>query len=74
MKIETLYKLRSNPDYINYLHTHSYWYKYLNRNPSSINDFMKEYKEFIRILKGNKVKSALDTIDTLLNVISTLNS
>ena len=74
MKIETLYKLKSNPEYINYLHAHSYWYKYLNRDPSYLSDFISEYKDFNRIIKSNKIKNTIDTIDTLLSVISTLNS
>lgn len=74
MKIEVLYKLKSNPEYIDYLHKHSYWYKYLNRDPVYLNEFLKEYKEFNRMIRSNKVKNTIDTIDTLLNVISTLNS
>ena len=74
MKIEVLYKLKSNPDYINYLHTHSYWYKYLNRDPYYLNDFIKEYKEFNRTIRSNKIKDTINTIDTLLSVVSTLNS
>ena len=74
MKIEVLYKIKSNKDYINYLHTHSYWYKYLNRDPAYLNDFIREYKDFNRIMKSNRIKDTIDTIDTLLNVITTLNS
>ena len=74
MKIETLYKLKSNPEYLNYLHTHSYWYKYLNRDPSYLNDFISEHKDYSRIIKSNRIKNTIDTIDTLLSVISTLNS
>ena len=74
MKIEVIYKLKSNPDYINYLHTHSYWYKYLNRDPVYLNDFLKEYKEFDRIIKNNKLQDTISTIDTLLNVVTSLNS
>lgn len=74
MKIEVLYKLKSNKDYLNYLHYHSYWYKYLNRDPVYLNDFINEYKEFNRNIKSNRVKEAIDTIDTLLTVVNTLNS
>lgn len=74
MKIEILYKLKSNPEYINYLHTHSYWYKYLNRNPIYFNDFIKEYKEYNKIIKNNRIKDTINTIDALLSVVSTLNS
>ena len=74
MKIEILYKLKSNPEYINYLHTHSYWYKYLNRNPVYFNDFIKEYKEYNKIIKSNRIKDTINTIDALLSVVSTLNS
>ena len=74
MKIEVLYKLKSNIDYLNYLHSHSYWYKYLNRDPLYFNDFIKEYKEYNKIIKSNKLKETIDTIDTILNVVSTLNS
>ena len=74
MKIEILYKLKSNPEYINYLHTHSYWYKYLNRDPAYFNDFIKEYKEYNKIIKNNRIKDTINTIDALLSVVSTLNS
>ena len=74
MKIEVLYKLKSNPNYIYYLHTHSYWYKYLNRDPIYLNDFLKEYKEYNRLIKNNKFKETIDTIDAVLSIVSTLNS
>lgn len=74
MKIEVLYKLKSNPDYMHYLHTHSYWYKYLNRDPRYLNDFLNEYKEYNRLIKNNKFKETIDTIDAVLSIVSTLNS
>ena len=57
-----------------YLHTHSYWYKYLNRDPIYLNDFLKEYKEYNRLIKNNKFKETIDTIDAVLSIVSTLNS
>ena len=31
--------------YLDYLHSHSYWYKYLNRNPNYFNNFIEKFKE-----------------------------
>ena len=42
MKLDVQFKLKSNPMYLEYLHSNSYWYKYLNRDESSINDFINE--------------------------------
>ena len=41
MTLETQFFLKSNEQYLNYLRTHSYWYKNLNRNPEQLRNFIE---------------------------------
>lgn len=72
MSIELQYKIRENKDYLNYLHHNSLWYKYLNRGDIYFKEFEKEVKEVQRMNLQTRIKNALDTIEMLENVISTL--
>ena len=45
MILDIQFKLKSNKMYLDYLHTHSYWYKILNREPSSFHSFVDTVKE-----------------------------
>ena len=44
MKLDIQYKIRENRIYLDYLHSHSYWYKYLNRNSNYFDDFVEKVK------------------------------
>jgi len=39
MSLDIQYKIINNINYKKYLRTHSYWYKYLNRNPNIFKKF-----------------------------------
>ena len=39
MILDLQFRIKSNPRYIEYLREHSYWYKFLNRNPNSFGAF-----------------------------------
>lgn len=45
MDIPTQILIRNNPNIYQFLRENSYWYKYLNRNPSSIKELEKRMKE-----------------------------
>lgn len=71
MKLETQFKLKSNPMYIEYLHTHSYWYKILNRE-DKINDFINELKIEYGLRPVDKINKAINTMDMISNLLSAL--
>ena len=64
--------LDSNPIYKEYLRTNSYWYKILNRNPLSIEDFIKEVKEKYKLRMSDKIDDFIDKIDMINRFINVL--
>ena len=70
MRLDIQFKLKNNPLYLEYLHTHSYWYKILNRNPNKFNDFVEEVKNKYHLRQTDKIKKALDTVDMISNILS----
>lgn len=72
MKLETQFKLKSNLEYLNYLHYHSYWYKTLNRDHTRINDFINEFKTENKLRPVDRINKVIDTMDMISNILSTL--
>ena len=72
MTIEIQYKLKNNPNYLRYIRQKSNWYKILNRNPNLFKKFEEEVKEVYQLRPTDRISKALDTIELLQNVISTL--
>ena len=72
MKLDTIVKIKNNPMLQKYIRENSYWYKLLNRNPSSINKMIEEMKKAYKMRfedkiddlsdKMNLVKSFMDAI------------
>ena len=48
MELDIMYKIKSNKKHYDFLRTHSYWYKYLNRDGNNYKLFIKEYKKYNR--------------------------
>lgn len=72
MQIPVQIKIKSNPNLYNYLRENSYWYKYLNRNPSSLRDLEEEMKEKYRLRPVDKIENISNTInmlDSLLKIM-----
>ena len=74
MTLETQFFLKSNEQYLNYLRTHSYWYKILNRSPESFNSFVEKVKEDYHLRPIDRINKTIDTIDMVSSIISSLNS
>ena len=72
MILDIQFKLRSNPIYLEYLHNNSYWYKILNRNPDKFSDFIEEVKDNYHLRPTDRIKIALDTVDMLSSIFSSL--
>ena len=62
MQVETLLKIKSNPNLYRYLRENSYWYKYLNRSPLSLKKMEEEMKEKYRLRPTDKLENVSNTI------------
>ena len=65
---ETIFKVKQNPMLYQYLKYHSYWYKRLIRDPSSIDEMISEMKEEYKLTPKDKI----DSICQKMNMVSNL--
>lgn len=72
MELDIQFRIRNNPNYIKYIRENSYWYKILNRNPGAFKMFEEEVKEKYLLRPTDKIGKALDAIEMIQNVLSTL--
>lgn len=66
-------KLKQNPKYVEYLHTHSYWYKNLNRNPLSFKQFEEEVKINYKLRPTDKIEKTLGMLDVIQSILSSMS-
>lgn len=72
MELDIMYKIKSNKKHYDFLRTHSYWYKYLNRDGNNYKLFIKEYKKYNREVNTNKVNDTINNIDMVTNILKVL--
>ena len=72
MELELLYKIKNNQKHYDYLRTHSYWYKYLNRDSLNYKAFLNDYKKYNREITTNKVNDTINNIDMMTNILNVL--
>lgn len=72
MELDIQFRIKNNPNYLRYIRENSYWYKILNRNPEFFRMFEEEAKEKLELRTTDKIKKAMDTIEILQNVLSSL--
>ena len=72
MNLDTQLKLKNNPLYLKYLRENSYWYKMLNRDPNSFKNFEEEVKINYKLRPSDRISQALDYIEMLETIMSTL--
>lgn len=70
MSIDIIVKIKSNQNYLKYLRENSYWYKELNRNPSSFKKFEEEVKTSYKLRTADKIEKVADTIDFMSKIMS----
>ncbi len=70
MNIEIKKKLDENPKYLELLRMNSYWYKYLNRDYTKYDDFIKDMKIKYKLRTIDKIDSAIDMVDLVTKFIS----
>ena len=66
-------KIKSNPKYLNYLHTHSYWYKKLNRDFKYYQEFETEVKSAYKLYPYDRIEKALNILDTFQTILTAIN-
>lgn len=74
MSLETQFKLKQNPLYIRFLRENSYWYKYLNRDASYFKEFELEMKKIYKLNPSDRISKAIDAIDMLQTLFSSLKN
>lgn len=72
MELDIIYKIKNNKKHYNYLRTHSYWYKYLNRDSNNYKNFINEYKKYSREVTTNKVSDTINNIDMMTNILKVI--
>ncbi len=70
MYINTQFKIKNNPKYIEFLHTNSYWYKKLNRTTKNFNDFENDFKNKMSLNLQNKINEVVESLDLISTFIS----
>lgn len=65
MKIDLIYKIKSNTNLHRYLRENSYWYKLLNRNPSLINKMEEDMKKTYKLTFEDKI----DDLNNKINLV-----
>ena len=73
MNIETLNRIRQNPNNIKFLRENSYWYKYLNRNPLYIKEFENQMKKEYKLTTEDKINKMVDRLDMVSKIMDILN-
>lgn len=72
MELDIMYNIKKEKKHYDYLRTHSYWYKYLNRNRNNYKLFLEEYKKYKRSVTTNKVNDTINNIDMVTNILKVL--
>lgn len=72
MTLDIQSQLKNNNYYRDYLRSHSYWYKALNRDPSSFELLKEEAKEFYKIRPVDKLSNAVDTLSLMGSILSSM--
>ncbi len=72
MTLEIQYKIKNNQLYKQYLREHSYWYKYLTRNPMSIKGFEEEVKHYYKLTKADRFNKVLESMELIQSFMSAL--
>ena len=65
MRSDVLLKIRNDPNLSTYLKYHSYWYKELLINPSSIFQMEQEMKKEFKLTLADKINTMTEKVQML---------
>lgn len=72
MRLDLVHSIRNNPPLYHYLKYHSYWYKELNRNPSSVKELEREMKKEYKLTAEDKISKLNDRISMVASFLDIL--
>lgn len=72
MELDIMYKIKQDKKHYDYLRSHTYWYKYLNRDRNNYDKFLNAYKKYNRNVTTNKVNDTINNIDMVTNILKVL--
>ena len=73
MTIETQLKISSDPMLIRFIREYPIWYKYLNRNPSFLNQMEDEMKTAYKLTTKDRIDKIKDTLSFAQSFIDIIN-
>ena len=73
MRYEIKEKIYSDPNLLKYLRENSGWYKKLNRNPDSYNEFIDEMKTKYKLRTIDKIDNIVDSVDLISKILNITN-
>lgn len=69
MNKEVLSKIKEDPKFHTFLRQNSEWYKTLNRDPSTYNDFIKSMKEKYKLRTIDKIDNVITSVDLITKIL-----
>lgn len=73
MKLETIYKIKTNPLIYNYLRENSSWYKRLNRGEDVLKEIEEEAKRFYKQTPEDKIAKLSRNIELIKQFMDVIN-
>ena len=73
MRADILIKINSDPKLKEFINNNSYWYKYLNRNPSFLNQMEDEMKTAYKLTTKDRIDKIKDTLSFAQSFIDIIN-
>lgn len=72
MNIEVKMYINQNPNLKRYLSEHSYWYKYLNRDPKALKVMEEEMKKEYKLTTVDRLEKINKNISLIYNFLDVL--
>ena len=72
MNLSIQKKIEETPKMAELLKENSYWFKQLNRQEESYQEFTKFIKDKYRLRMSDKISDAIDNIDMISSILETL--
>jgi len=72
MQIDIQQKLLNDKQMMEFLKQNSNWYKQLNRNPATYNEFISTMKEKYKTRTTDKMSGIMENIDMISSVLNIL--
>ena len=72
MNKEASIKFVENPKLLHHLKEHSYYIKYLNRDPNFFKSFVSDMKIIYKERVSDKVNNVIDSVDMVSSIVDTI--